>query len=282
MGNDSPFLQPKGIPILVLVKQRCLLPFFAVYLCFVHLSGVLGSPSCCWFCKGLFLSVVFCFQLLATCLAHSRVLQLLVESKKSFSLHMSAMYATISLYWPLWQFYFGTYTAWAKLASIEQWRKLFAHPSAWSLVLQETKLSSINDYSVRSTYGIMFDQWESIDSINSSGGILTFWKSTEVNGFLFFKGTYSLGSLHSFTISSKNSQWLLTNVYGPVDHSLWSKFLSELKNARDLCQGPWILVDDFNLTRLTWERNRARNTRGRYLQRTQRFYSLLQPCLYQA
>ncbi|XP_073109436.1 uncharacterized protein [Elaeis guineensis] len=45
----------------------------------------------------------------------------------------------------------------------------------------------------------------------ASGGILTIWNSTEVEGTLLHEGQYSLSSIH-WTLHSPSSKWLITNV----------------------------------------------------------------------
>ena len=77
--------------------------------------------------------------------------------------------------------------------------------------------------------GSDFDSWGYVNAASSAGGIVTIWKSSEVNGMVFHEGNYSV-STEINLLSEKNvEKWLLMNVYGPQDIKSQMNFIQELE-----------------------------------------------------
>ena len=57
--------------------------------------------------------------------------------------------------------------------------------------------------------------------------------------------------------------WWLTNVYGSTNHAEKGDFLQELRDARSVIQGPWLLCSDFNMFYQASDKNNGRSHRNR-------------------
>ncbi|XP_073107305.1 uncharacterized protein [Elaeis guineensis] len=119
----------------------------------------------------------------------------------------------------------------------------------------ETKLKETLSNHVTTACGTNLDSWQALNANGTRGGLLTCWNSNQTTGILFYRGTYSLSTVHGPLLPTpSNKDWLITNVYGPNDCNLRPKFFSELTSIRQLWHGPWIIIGDFNATRFTEER----------------------------
>jgi hypothetical protein len=92
-----------------------------------------------------------------------------------------------------------------------------------------------------------------LDSVGSSGGILTAWDpcdfslvSTHLDCFSLSVGLVSTATDLSFNI---------TNVYARADHSNTPLFLAEFEALGPLFSGPWIIACNFNLVREPADKN---------------------------
>ena len=66
------------------------------------------------------------------------------------------------------------------------------------ICFRETKLSNVTKAHVASSGDQSLDSWDVVDANGSSGGLLTAWNSSQVDGLPFSKGEYSLSTLHRF------------------------------------------------------------------------------------
>ena len=60
------------------------------------------------------------------------------------------------------------------------------------IYLQETKLHHINVWILRSSCGAAYDEFQTLSSVGSSGGILICWTSEIIQGLPLHQGKYSI------------------------------------------------------------------------------------------
>lgn len=123
------------------------------------------------------------------------------------------------------------------------------------ICLQETKREHHLDIQFLKKFcPSSFDCFEYLPSVGASGGIVTIWKSHLFHGHLIFSNEFGL----SVQLSSTHNDvdWVLTNVYGPCDHSGKQQFIHWLKHIQMPAQVNWLLVGYFNLMRKSEDRNR--------------------------
>jgi len=104
-----------------------------------------------------------------------------------------------------------------------------------------------------------FSYWVELPSIGASGGILVAWRQG--------LGPASATRVDNFSISIQFSPgslqpWWLTCVYGPQGDSNKLLFMQELRDVRSVCQGPWTVLGDFNLTTSAADRNNENYNRA--------------------
>lgn len=83
-----------------------------------------------------------------------------------------------------------------------------------------------------------------LPSVGASGGMLVAWKH--------YLGAAVETRVDYFCVSVKfsptsGSAWWLTCVYGPQGDDNKLLFLQELRSVRASCQGPWLVLGDYNL-----------------------------------
>jgi hypothetical protein len=105
-------------------------------------------------------------------------------------------------------------------------------------------MPAISRRTVLSTLGSDFAHFVELPSAGASGGILVAWRSG--------LGAAVATRVDNFCLSVKfcpdNGQpWWLTCVYGPQGDDNKVLFLQELQDVRAACQGPWIVLGDYNL-----------------------------------
>jgi exonuclease III len=111
--------------------------------------------------------------------------------------------------------------------------------------LQETKMLAISRRVLLSMLGSDFDSnFISLPSAGASRGILVAWRNA--------LGVTGATRIDSFSVSvqfcpSSGEPWWLTCVYGPQGNEEKIAFLQELRDIRGHCQGPWLVVGDFNM-----------------------------------
>ena len=127
------------------------------------------------------------------------------------------------------------------------------HSKCNVVCFQETKLEEINSRIISSSCGGRIDSWVYLGASGSAGVLLTTWNSKEVNGHPLHKGRFFISTVHSFS-SQSSVEWLLMNVYSPVDTTLRRSFLEEIRSIKDCWNRPWALVGDFNMVHYPEER----------------------------
>ena len=93
--------------------------------------------------------------------------------------------------------------------------------------------------------GSDFTNWIDLPAAGASGGIVVAWRQCLGPALATRVDNYSL----SIQFSPGSLQpWWLTCVYGPQGDSNKLLFMQELRDVRSVCQGPWTVLGDFNLT----------------------------------
>lgn len=110
--------------------------------------------------------------------------------------------------------------------------------------IQETKMTEISRGTILSTLGSDFTHFVELPAVGASGGILVAWRNE--------LGPATAARVDSHCISvqfspSSDQAWWLTCVYGPQGDHNKVLFLQKPRDVRDACQGPWILLGDYNL-----------------------------------
>jgi hypothetical protein len=89
-----------------------------------------------------------------------------------------------------------------------------------------------------------FSSFSFLPSAGSSGGILSAWRHQ-----LGHQGVFRLDA-HSVSVQfcpAEGQPKQLTCVYSPQGSEAKIQFLQELREVRQACPGPWLIVRDFNL-----------------------------------
>lgn len=120
--------------------------------------------------------------------------------------------------------------------------------------LQETKRETFDIAFIRKFCPPAFDEFEYLPSVGASGGILTIWKSAFFEGHLAFRNNFAVSV--DFKSWHNNTEWLLTNVYGPCTREGKIEFTDWLKNIDMPDDIDWMIVGDFNLMRRPEDRNK--------------------------
>lgn len=125
--------------------------------------------------------------------------------------------------------------------------------------LQETKRDLFDLAFIRKFCPPGFDTFEFLPSVGASGGIITIWNSSILEGHLAFSNQFAISV--DFKSKHNNTEWLLTNVYGPCTREGKIEFATWLKDIQIPDEVDWLLVGDFNLMHTPADRNK----RGRSL-----------------
>jgi len=115
-------------------------------------------------------------------------------------------------------------------------------------VLQETKLTSASEHKTASFLPSRLRQCVVHDSCGASGGLLTAWDESTCCLIHSSSRPYSLTC--RFSLRTDSSEFTLTNIYAPANHGEKQAFFSELSAVARTVAGPWVLIGDFNLTRV--------------------------------
>jgi exonuclease III len=118
--------------------------------------------------------------------------------------------------------------------------------------LQETKMVDVSRFLLLRMLGPAFDNFVFLPSVGASGGILVAWKNSI--------GVCAGSRVDEYSVSvnfhsSTSSPWWLTCVYGPQGNRDKIQFLQSLREVRALCNGPWLVLGDFNLILREEEKN---------------------------
>ena len=90
--------------------------------------------------------------------------------------------------------------------------------------LQETKREEFDLTYLRNFCPSRINKFHYIPSVGASGGILIAWNGALFEGETVFQNIYSLSIQFTCKISLKT--WILTNIYGPCDHSGKADFIN--------------------------------------------------------
>lgn len=98
------------------------------------------------------------------------------------------------------------------------------------ICVQETKTDVSDQAFIRQFCPPAFDAFLFYPSIGASGGIITIWKSSLLDGQLAFQNEFLVSV--SFTFKFYDDEWLLTNIYGPSRHEGKCNFAEWLKHIQ--------------------------------------------------
>ena len=125
--------------------------------------------------------------------------------------------------------------------------------------LQETKMAAVSRGTILSMLGSDFTNWVQLPSVGASGGILIAWRHGLDRAQASRIDQYSVSTQFS---TSDLQPWWLTCVYGPQGDDNKILFLQEIKNLRAGCQGPGLVVGDFNLITSVEDKNNGNINRA--------------------
>ena len=102
------------------------------------------------------------------------------------------------------------------------------------VLILETKQETIDNSLIKVLWSLKEIDWDYIESIGRSGGILTMWDESKIFVSEVIKGRYSL----SFKCSTvcKKPYWI-SNVYGPTQHQERKLVWPEHNSLVTLCLG---------------------------------------------
>ncbi|KAF8762519.1 hypothetical protein HU200_009494 [Digitaria exilis] len=92
-------------------------------------------------------------------------------------------------------------------------------------------------------------------SDGAAGGILTAWDARVFSLCSTDEREFSLTVV--LTLLSDGASLTITNVYAPTARSEKTSFLAELETIAAMTSGPWMIIGDFNLTRLPTDKNKG-------------------------
>lgn len=120
-------------------------------------------------------------------------------------------------------------------------------------------MASVTRGTLLSVFGSDFSEFIEAPSVGASGGILVTWRR--------HIGTSGARRVDSYSVSIQFSPddgqpWWLTCAYGPQGNEDKIQSLQELCNIRNACQGPWVIVGDFNLIYKDEDKNNANYNRA--------------------
>lgn len=90
------------------------------------------------------------------------------------------------------------------------------------LLLQETKLSSMSDSTIKELWGSSQCSWVCLDASGSSGGILLCWNSRFFAMKDNFSGAFSASAVLKDKVTGLS--WILSSVNGATDRRLHGNF----------------------------------------------------------
>ena len=121
--------------------------------------------------------------------------------------------------------------------------------------IQETKIEKLSRGTILAALGSDFTHFVELPSVGASGGILVAWRNElgPANATRVDSHCISV----QFSPSAGQEAWWLTCVYGPQGDDNKVLFLLELRDVRAACQGPWIVLGDYNLIYRDEDKNNA-------------------------
>ena len=124
--------------------------------------------------------------------------------------------------------------------------------------LVESKLATVDIFTVAKVLGQQLDQYVFLPATNMAGGIVVAWQSSRVSVTRTQVDSYSVSLQLSYI---GGVPWALTVVYGPTVDSRKLEFLEELRQVRTAFPGPWAVAGDFNLILEAADKNNDRINR---------------------
>lgn len=120
------------------------------------------------------------------------------------------------------------------------------------MLIQESKLSSMSDSTIRGVCGSGFFDWVCLDVVGASGGILLCCNKRVLNIKDSWIGSLSVSALVEDL--NNNFSWIISSVYGSKDSNVRANFWSELHYIRGRWRGPWCIGGDWNIARYPTEK----------------------------
>jgi len=127
-------------------------------------------------------------------------------------------------------------------------RRLVQDKSPFVLCIQETKLSSVDDFCVKTLWGANSYGYSYQPSVGASGGLITMWDSTRINVWSSASFDHVLVSIGTIILTGEDV--VIVNVYAPCEtvakNIMWGRLTSYVlsKKASCLC-----VCGDFNSVR---------------------------------
>lgn len=123
-------------------------------------------------------------------------------------------------------------------------RKLITSHNPIFVFIQETKMSQINEKTIRTCWKSNEAEWIFSPSIGNSGGLLSLWKKSN------FVIKSSNINQHWIAISGQfqdtKFEGTLINIYNPCDIALRANVWREIKNFQQTNPLPCLIIGDFN------------------------------------
>ena len=132
-------------------------------------------------------------------------------------------------------------------------RRLVNEKYLFVLCIQETKMSVIDDWFIKSIWGDTPNGFSYQPSMGASGGLVTVWDSTCVDVWCSVSFGHTL--IIKGTVIQTGEQFFIVNVYAPcelvVKRALWERLTVFVNNNNDICL---CVCGDFNYVRSIEER----------------------------
>uniref|UniRef100_A0A2N9GDY5 Endonuclease/exonuclease/phosphatase domain-containing protein n=1 Tax=Fagus sylvatica TaxID=28930 RepID=A0A2N9GDY5_FAGSY len=122
--------------------------------------------------------------------------------------------------------------------------------------IEETKLESVDRRIIRRLWGNPYVDWEVLEAVGTSGGVLMLWDKRVVEQIDSFVGRFSMSCLWRGV--SNGHTWVGTGLYDPTCDIARQDLWVELRDIRLRWALPWCIFGDFNVIRFPSERLRCR------------------------
>lgn len=91
-------------------------------------------------------------------------------------------------------------------------KRVIRHSMASLVLIQVTKISSLEDCMVRQIAGPRFFNWVGLNAVGSSGGILLVWDSQKLAMLDHWTGLFSVSAVVRDV--EINKEWIISSIYG--------------------------------------------------------------------
>ena len=139
------------------------------------------------------------------------------------------------------------------------------------VLIQETKLKTLDDLVVRDVWESRFKGWECLPSVGALGGVLVIWDNRFATKVDSIHGIFSVFVLLDIR---GRGQWWISSVYGPNSPRLRSMLWDELGFLCGFCGSHWCMGGDFNVIRSPAEKLNG----NRLTSSMKEFDSLIREC----